>query len=173
MQVTVFALGGRNCFLQTLALLPALHYRGWKNHISKLLHLSSRRSHIWPFLANIMQGRVSWGSWKDYFFPHMQEILKERPSAKHHSCEVAILWDTRCRTRAWQRHQMGSEILETLNHCQRPQMSRSLVMWDIARRVFCYLKLKAFLTSPKNEGHTLGQKCIFSSEFHRDFSLTV
>lgn len=89
-----------------------------------------------------------------YFFPHMKEILKKRPSTEHHSWDVAILWDTRGGTRAWQRHQMGSDISETLNHCQRPQISRSLIMWDIARQVFCYLKLKAFITIPKNGSHT-------------------
>lgn len=107
-----------------------------------------------PVMANSMQGGVFQRPWKDLFFSHMKEILKKRPSTEHHSWDVAILWDTRGGTRAWQRHQMGSDISETLNHCQRPQISRSLIMWDIARQVFCYLKLKAFITIPKNGSHT-------------------
>lgn len=62
----------------------------------------------------------------------------------------------------------GTQIFETLNQCQQPPISRSLVMQDTVSQVFYYLKLRAFLIIPKDGGHTLD-----SNEFHHDFSLAI
>ena len=47
------------------------------------------------------------------------------------------------------------QIFETLNQCQQPPISRSLVMQDTVSQVFYYLKLQAFLIILKDRGHTL------------------